>query len=141
MVSSNADGELFKIYGDEAMLQVESQRGLLHSATTAKMSRDSIDQALGGDGAADPAITTASIVDRFPAHVQTPTMVKGKVTGSYGPRVGIGEFHEDGGALEALCLNNVFPNMSSGTKAAMATKDLSTAVSKDEAVIHGGAPF
>jgi hypothetical protein len=141
MVSSTADGPLFKIYGDEAMLQAESQRGLLHSATTARMSRDAIDQALGGDGAADPAITTASIVDRFPAHVQVPTMAKGKVTGSYGAAQGIGTFHADGGALKALCTSEVFPNMSSGTKGAMATKDLSTAVSKDEAVIHGGAPF
>jgi hypothetical protein len=124
------------------MLDKESAVGLLHSATTAKMSRDPITQALAAGQA--PQITTQSIVDRFPAQVGIPTVTdKGDVmeVGPPGASVSLAVFHNDN-VLGEICRTKIFPNkIPNIQKAAASTRDLSPALSKDERNLHAGQPF
>ncbi|UBF24834.1 hypothetical protein K9N68_24725 [Kovacikia minuta CCNUW1] len=127
VVSSNA-GELpFRIYGDNSMLQKESSKGLVHSATTANMSRDTIYSILGSG--VEP-YTLNQISDRFPNQVSGYSIV---------------DWHKPGGPLMKICHDEIFPAAHSswikGTLAGMKGK-LTPLISKDEIPrVHSGEVF
>jgi hypothetical protein len=127
----------FRIYGDDAMLQKESSKGLLHSATTANMSRDAIYALLRGE---EPAVSLETIGQRFPSHV----VLKGTTT-----PLSLANWHRNG-ELKELCVTKIFPKTRSfGDAAGWKTKMLGTftpnklesVLSPDEAAVHGGQPF
>jgi hypothetical protein len=72
VVSDEPTGQpVFKVYGDNNMLNRESARGLRHSATTANMSRDAI-LAVAQNGQEPPNGTTQDILDRLPSQAELP---------------------------------------------------------------------
>ena len=118
----------YRIYGDNAMLQKESSRGLVHSATTANMSRDSI-YSIITTGAAPHALNDIS--DRFPNQIEGQPLVK---------------WHEPGGPLMKICHDEVFPkaqsDMVKGRLAGIFKSKLTAQISKDDtAKVHTGDLF
>jgi len=142
-VSSAQNEAVFKIYGDDAMLQAESAKGLLHSATTARMSSEAIRDTFINFGN-NPQVSTQDILNRLPAFVSVPTVNdKGDVmeVGPPTPPISLADFHRDD-VLGALCKEKLFPNkIPSYQKGLASKKELSLAVSKDEPAIHAGQPF
>lgn len=105
-VSSKADEEVFKVYGDDNMIKQGSSKGLIHSGTTAAMSRDAIIAAIehGRDGVPD-ALSTQSIAERFPTYVHDKS--------SGGNKILLSEWH-NAGTLQAFCESSIFPQMGKG---------------------------
>lgn len=67
-VTTAAGTQAFKVYGDDAMFNAESSKGVKESGLTANMSRDSIMSIINtGD---DGGKTAASILDRLPSRVE-----------------------------------------------------------------------
>lgn len=126
-VSSKA-GELpFKIYGDNAMLQKESSKGLVHSATTANMSRDTIYSII--DSGIEP-YTLNQISDRFPNLIAGQSII---------------DWHKPGGPLMKICHDEVFPMAQShflkGRLAGVKGK-VTEQISKDDTEkVHSGEVF
>jgi hypothetical protein len=130
---ATAQGETpFKIYGDNAMLGKESAKGVKYSATTSRMSRDSIYE-IARTGTS--ATTTQSIAARFP------TWVRPKGTGD---NLSLAAWHGDGGALYNFCFKKIFPDAAGFfSKSTVAAKGkLAEQVSKDDVPkIHSGEAF
>ncbi len=136
-VTDTMGGNLFKIYGDDAMFQTESDKGVRESATTARMSRDSIYSLLQGQA---PAQTPQAISARFPSYVQPE-----KLPGDNGdpPVVSLEGWHT-GGSLKKVCDDFVFPETANGVKSsALSLKGKITGkIAKDDIkAIHSGEAF
>jgi hypothetical protein len=127
-VASKVGDPLFKIYGDNAMLNSESAEGVQHSAVTANMSRDSI-LGTAATGQEPAGQTTADILARFPNAVRPP---------GGGRALSLAEWH-NGGSLEDWAGPNVFAKMSAGINAVAGTQDLGK-ITQDQDV-HGGEAF
>jgi hypothetical protein len=89
--------EVFKVYGDNNMLQKESSKGLKHSAETAKQSRNAV-----LEFATEGKVTnsTQNILARVPERVQLGNAP-----------VKLDDWHT--GALRTQCEKTIFPDMSS----------------------------
>ena len=129
-VTTVAGSELpFKIYGDNAMLQKDSDKGVRHSAITANMSRDSIYNIVKTGQSLHPL---KSIFDRFPDRVELPN----------GSQVGLDTWHT--GTLKAQCengFNSIFREANRSIKTfggGMTGGNLSKKVSAE---VHPGAAF
>jgi hypothetical protein len=136
-VTDSANGQLFKIYGDDAMFQTESDKGVRQSAETARMSRDSIYSLLAGQA---PAKSPQEISARFPSHVQPE-----KLPTDQGdpPVVSLEEWHT-GGSLKKICDDFVFPETANGVKSNFISMKgkLTGKISKDDIkAIHSGEAF
>jgi hypothetical protein len=142
-VLSGDGAQVFKVYGDDAMFNAASAKGVEHSAQTANMSRDSILSVIntGNDGGK----STASILGRLPARVQY------KVTSDDGEMIStvtqdIAEWHNssDRGALKDKCMTEVFPGMSGKFMQKFVPgafgSELGDVMSKDQSV-HGADAF
>jgi hypothetical protein len=127
------EGEVIgKIYGDMAMMNRDSAKGVKHSATTAQMSRDAIIQTVE-DGNERPTHTTTNILNRLPLEVEV-------ADNQYET---IEVWHNDPELLRKTAETTVFANMT------QATDNLAGGVStvkslgklfKDQDV-HGGEAF
>ena len=129
-VTTVAGSELpFKIYGDNAMLQKDSDKGVRHSAITANMSRDSIYNIVK---TGQPLHPLKSIFDRFPDRVELPN----------GSQVGLNTWHT--GTLKAQCengFNSIFREANRSIKTfggGITGGNLSKKVSAE---VHPGAAF
>ena len=127
-VSSNEGDVGFRIYGDNAMLQKESSKGLVHSATTANMSRDSI-YSIIRTGASPHTLNNIS--DRFPNQIEGQPLI---------------DWHKSGGPLEKICYDEVFPEAQSdfvkGRLAGVFKSKLTKKISKDDTEdVHAGEYF
>ncbi len=136
-VTDTVGGNLFKIYGDDAMFQTESDKGVRQSAETARMSRDSIYSLLAGQA---PAKTPQEISARFPSRVQPE-----KLPTDQGdpPVVSLEEWHT-GGSLKKICDDFVFPETANGVKSNFISVKgkLTGKISKDDIkAIHSGEAF
>ncbi|MGH2387303.1 MAG: hypothetical protein ACRDIE_03800 [Chloroflexota bacterium] len=136
-VTDTLGGNLFKIYGDDAMFQTESDKGVRQSAETARMSRDAIYSLLQGQA---PGKTPQEISARFPSYVQPE-----KLPGDNGdpPVVTLEDWHT-GGSLKKVCDDFVFPETANGVKSsALSLKGKITGkISKDDIkAIHSGEAF
>jgi hypothetical protein len=127
-VASAVGEPLFKIYGDNAMLNAESAAGVQHSAVTANMSRDSV-LGMATTGQEPAGQTTADILARFPNAVRPP--------GS-GRALSLADWHNNG-TLEAWAGPNVFAKMSAVINAGAGASTLGK-ITKDQDV-HGGEAF
>jgi hypothetical protein len=137
--SNNDQGtELFRAYGDDSMFNQGSAKGLKHSGDTAKMSRDSIRNYISTGK--DEVNTTASILDRLPAWVQTPKFKDGKGGGTV---MSIEAWHDPSkyDNLKSYCESNIFPGMGVIDKVVGMTGDLTPFISKDKAKVHGSDAF
>ncbi|MCA9934152.1 MAG: DUF4157 domain-containing protein [Ardenticatenaceae bacterium] len=141
-VYSGDTEQLFRVYGDDAMMSAGSAAGVKHSAETANMSRDAILNIANSGG--DQGKTTASIVNRLPAAVSVQVKDdKGKVTGTV--KTDIAKWHnpDDGPSLKKLCFDEIFPSMSWSIVQKFAPgvmgSELGT-ISRDESV-HGSEAF
>ena len=129
-IKSGADGELFKVYGDNAMLQKGAADGVAYSAETSRRSLAAIKE-WSTTGAVDPTRTVNAIAARFPSHVEFEGTVQT-----------IKDWHAENGPLRNLCTTNVFPGITAffnkstlvGNK-----REVSKVVSKDAG--HGGESF
>ena len=128
-VASNEGDVGYRIYGDNAMLQKESSKGLVHSSKTANMSRDSI-YGIIQTGVAPHALNDIS--DRFPNQVEGMPLI---------------EWHKPGGPLEAICHDEVFPQAQSDllkgrVAGLLKSKGLTKQISKDDTPeVHSGEFF
>jgi hypothetical protein len=142
-VLSGDGAQVFKLYGDDAMFNAASAKGVEHSGITANKSRDSILSVIntGNDG----GNSTAAIVGRLPARVQY------KVTSDDGEMIttvtqDIAAWHNstDRGALRDKCMTEVFPGMSAKFMQKFVPgaigSELGDVISKDQAV-HGADAF
>lgn len=127
-VASAVGDPLFKIYGDNAMLNRESAAGVQHSAVTANMSRDSI-LGMATTGQEPAGQTTPDILARFPNAVRPP--------GS-GRAISLADWHNNG-TLEAWAGPNVFAKMSAVINAAAGSSTLGK-ITQDQDV-HAGEAF
>jgi len=120
----------YKIYGDNSMLQKESRVGVVKSAQTSNMSRDSIYQ-IAEKGQPDNGHRLADIAKRLPRSAST---VQGSVT------VSLENWHQDNGGLHDLCFNTVFPDASKvlSKSTAIASDKLAEKISRD---VHVGDAF
>jgi hypothetical protein len=102
-------GEAFKVYGDDAMFNQESAKGVKYSAETANLSRDSIISII--DTGTDNGVTAQTIMGRLPDQVQYDIIEGGENVGSRTDS--IEEWHNPAnrGALKDRCLEDVFPKM------------------------------
>ncbi len=125
VVRPEAGPESFKVYGDNAMLQSESAKGVVWSAKTARASRDSIYETIN-NGEPGAGHSTADIAARLPTKV---TPAKG------GDELSLEEWHGEGGALWRYCDTQSFPAAAAlfakGTVAGLL--DLAPSLSKDDA--------
>jgi hypothetical protein len=126
-----ADGHtVFKIYGDNAMLNKESSKGVKESAQTSRKSRDSIMQ-IAMNGREDEDHTTSVILDRFPNRVRLDD----------GSMVTLDEWHNEG-ELKKVAERDIFPTLNSAAEVVVGMtsgKGLG-AITKDEEV-HGSEAF
>ncbi len=121
---------VFKIYGDNAMLNSESAEGVQHSAVTANMSRDSV-LGMAQNGQEPAGKTTADILNRLPNAVIPP---------EGGLPLSLAQWHNSG-ALEAWAGPNVFKKMNAAINAAAGTIGASLGkITKDQDV-HSGEAF
>jgi hypothetical protein len=130
-VESDDGTTRFKIYGDNAMLKTSSSEGVKFSAMTANMSRDAIYEA-AEHSAPKPANATAEIAKRIPKKASTT---------SGGAAVSLADFHAEGGGLQKLCYDTIFPNDVAAvlSKSSVAASDqLAQLISKD---VHQGEGF
>jgi hypothetical protein len=131
-VKSGADGELFKVYGDNAMLDAGAAAGVEYSAQTARRSISAI-KLWATEGAVPATHTVDAIAARFPNRVEfdgTETTIK--------------DWHAEGGPLQKLCTTKIFPSIAktknAKSSAVGAGGSLADVVSKDVKV-HSGADF
>lgn len=132
-VSSHEGSAVFKIYGDDNMMNKESEVGLKQSATTANMSRDAVFN-MANEGTEPAGGTTKDILDRLPAYALPPEGAKA---------ISLAEWHERGGALETWLGDNVFAKMDPKINAAMGVVGGAGGLGKmtqDESV-HGSEIF
>jgi hypothetical protein len=102
-VTSEEDGPLFRIFGDDHMMDKESELGLRQSAKTANMSRDAILEM--ADNGREPADgTTKKILDRLPSYALPPEDPGNEP-------ISLAEWHERGGVLEQWLGDAVFAKM------------------------------
>lgn len=129
-VASAANQPLFKIYGDNAMLNSESAEGVQHSGTTANMSRDSV-LGMATTGQEPAGMTTADILDRLPNAVRPP---------GGGMPLSLADWHNSG-SLEAWAGPNVFKEMNAVINGVAGTAGGGSLgkMTKDEDVHSGGA--
>lgn len=129
-VSSLGGDDSFKIYGDNAMLQAGSAKGVVWSGQTARMSRDAVYHAIE-HGAVPAGRTTADIDARLPK----------RVTPERGAAMSLEEWHGEGGALWTYCNETSFPETAAffakGTVAGL--PNLAPVMSKDD--VHPGEGF
>lgn len=129
-VAENTGTPVFKIYGDNAMLNSESAEGVQHSAVTANMSRDAI-LGMAQTGQEPAGETTADILNRLPNAVIPP---------GGGLPMSLAQWHNSG-ALEAWAGPNVFKKMNAVINAAAGTVGASLGkITKDQDV-HSGEAF
>ena len=129
-VAENAGTPVFKIYGDNAMVNSESAEGVQHSAITANMSRDSV-LGMAQTGQEPAGHTTADILNRLPNAVIPP---------GGGVPLSLADWHNNG-ALEAWAGPNVFKKMNAVINAAAGTIGASLGkITKDQDV-HSGEAF
>ena len=120
---------VYKVYGDDSMLQKGSSAGVEHSAKTANMSRNSIEAAVR---TGIPDMTTAQIAARFPSHVKPP---------GGGAVISLADWHSEG-SLKQFCDDNIFPNVPFKKKTVPGLGgDVGDQLSKDEPAVHAGAAF
>ena len=140
-VAAGAGGEVFKVYGDDSMLNAESSKGVEHSGITANRSRDAVLNIL--NTGADQGLSAASILDRLPSHVKFD--VSDGAGGVAAVTTDIAAWHNsaEAGYLHAECDAKVFPAMSWSLLQKMvpgaAGSDLGK-ISQDEGV-HSGDAF
>ncbi|HEX3426975.1 MAG TPA: hypothetical protein VHT30_12640 [Acidimicrobiales bacterium] len=132
-VSSEKDGVLFRIYGDDNMMNKESEVGLKQSATTANMSRDAI-FAMADEGEEPAGGTTRDILDRLPAFALPPEGTEA---------ISLADWHERGGVLETWLADNVFAKMDPKINAAMGVVGASGGLGKmsQDEDVHGSEIF
>ncbi len=128
-VASNEGDVGFRIYGDNAMLQKESSKGLVHSSKTANMSRDSI-YGIIQTGIAPHALNALS--DRFPNQLEGMPLI---------------DWHKPGGPLDTICHDEVFPQAQSDllkgrVAGLLKSNGLTKQISKDDTPqVHSGEFF
>lgn len=129
-VYSGDSNRVFKVYGDNAMLQKGSSQGVKHSAQTSRMSVESIDDIIT-NGATNK--TTANIFQRFPEGVKL----------SNGALLSLSDWHNQG-TLKKFCDDQIFPGMSWEREQKLlpgiAGKDLGAIFGKEEQP-HGSEAF
>jgi hypothetical protein len=126
-----ADGHtVFKIYGDNNMLNKASKQGVKESAETSRMSRDSI-MGMAMSGREPGGKTTRNILDRFPNKVELES----------GDQVSLAKWHNEG-ELKKVAETKVFPTLNTAKDfmAGMTSGKPLGAITKDENV-HGGESF
>ena len=130
-VASATNQPMFKIYGDNAMLDSNSAAGVRHSAVTANMSRDSI-LGMAQTGQEPAMMTTTDILNRLPNAVLPP---------SGGLALTLDQWH-NGGSLEAWAGPNVFAKMNAAINAVAGNIGGGSLgkITKDEDV-HSGEAF
>ena len=135
-VSSAAGGEVFKVYGDDRMLNAESAKGVEHAGVTANMSRDSIISIInaGHDG----GLSAMSILNRLPSQVRFDVKgADGTVISTENTDITTWHNSTKKGYLHDFCDTTVFPGMSWSLMQKMvpgaAGSDLGK-ISKDEGV-------
>lgn len=89
--------EVYRVYGDDAMLQTNSALGVQHSNKTAHMSREAVETAVA---TGTPKHTMAEIKNRFPQ----------KIKGEGLAPVSLKDWHDEG-QLKEVCEKKVFPGM------------------------------
>jgi hypothetical protein len=109
-VMSGEGGEVFKVYGDDAMFSQESARGVKHSGETSHMSRDAI-WSLITDGH-DGGNTAAAIMARLPDRVQYEVKADNNTVKTVEDDLATWHNSNDKGALHDKCDTEVFPAMS-----------------------------
>ncbi|MCI0438688.1 MAG: hypothetical protein L0177_06100 [Chloroflexi bacterium] len=121
---------VFKIYGDDAMLQKESSAGVKHSAETARMSVNAIDDVIQ-KGTESGDRTTSKIVDRFPENVHWD-----------GAKISLADWHNEG-TLKDWTFKNVFPEMAWGVTQKLAPGVLGSDLGKlfEAESPHGSEAF
>ena len=135
-VASGANTPLFKIYGDYAMLNAESSKGVKESGITANMSRDSVLE-MAQTGIEPPAKNTATILDRLPAFVSPPGAQPGAQP------ISLAVWEQRGGQLENWLGANVFDQMNAAINAVMGAKGGAGGLGKitEDENVHGGEAF
>lgn len=130
-VAESTGQPVFKIYGDNAMLNSESAEGVRHSGETANMSRDSV-VGMATTGQEPAGQTTADILGRLPNAVLPP---------GGGVPLSLADWH-NGGSLEAWAGPNVFKDMNAAINAVAGTVGGGSLgkITKDEDV-HSGEAF
>ena len=129
-IENAAGNGVHKIYGDNAMLNAESSKGVKESAETSRMSRNAIME-IAMNGAENNDKTTSKILERFPARVRLRS----------GGTVGLDEWQNDG-ELKEIAETKVFPTLNSAKDfgAGITSGKGLGAITKDEDV-HGGEAF
>jgi hypothetical protein len=140
-VRAGTTGDFFKVYGDDAMFNQESSKGVQFSGATANQSRDAIINII--DTGTDGGITQQGILGRLPDQVQYDVFAEGDTVLSRTDS--IEEWHNPAnrGALKDRCMGEVFPKMAwKGMQKfvpGVIGNELGT-ISKDEAK-HGSDAF
>ncbi|HEY3078634.1 MAG TPA: hypothetical protein VGM69_01885 [Chloroflexota bacterium] len=133
--------EVFKVYGDDAMFNQDSARGVKHSGETANMSRDAILSLINTDD--DGGRTAASILARLPQRVKGNVKAGGETVYAVDDDLEVWHNSNKAGSLKNLCFANVFPAMSWSLMQKMvpgvAGSELGT-ISQDTKV-HGAEAF
>ncbi|WP_427159630.1 eCIS core domain-containing protein [Aliinostoc sp. HNIBRCY26] len=128
-VYSGDSQKVFKVYGDNAMLQKGSSQGVKHSAQTSRMSVESIDDIIA-NGVTNK--TTDVILRRFPEGVRW-----------QGAEISLAQWH-NGGELQNFCNETIFPSMAWDVKQKFAPgvvgHDLGVIFSENDQP-HGGEVF
>jgi len=141
-VSSSAGGEVFKVYGDDRMLNSQSAKGVEHAGVTANMSRDSIISII--NSGTDGGKSAASILGRLPSQVRFDVKgADGAVVSTENTDIATWHNSAQKGYLHDFCDTTVFPGMSWSLMQKMvpgaAGSDLGK-ISKDEG-LHGADAF
>jgi hypothetical protein len=135
-VASGDNRPLFKIYGDNAMLNAESSKGVKESGITANLSRDSIVET-AQTGVEPAAKGTTRILDRLPAYVLPPGAQAGANP------ISLADWQSRGGALETWLGPNVFEQMNGAINAVMGGTGAIGGLGKitEDENVHGAEAF